>query len=820
MDNLNKLIEQINNDLGAAPSEIKSSDKIQRFDVEKKNDKAGWISYKDWNYNGKDYAAATYNSWKSTDVNKKWTSWTKQEEREDKFFRKAFKELNETTEKQLIQEALEKKEEILSHFNHFQSLKEDNFYLKKKQFSTRKGLLQDKYQNLIVPIYEDLNKNLAGYQRILDQESFNKQYPSGQHVQGNFFFFGNPKVEDYIYLCEGLATAATVYEVTGIATVCCFQANNIPPVVKKLKHELNGIKIIIAADNDHFKKQTGLFYAKKAKDKSGNIGIVLPTFPKDSKLTDFNDYFVTQGEEETRKALTYDESKFVEVEFLGYDNSKYYFYSTRTKDIRAYPTVQLKSGILIETALESYWAQKYTPIIDKEGEPTENCNWKKTTEKIIAEQNKVGMYNDERVRGIGTWIDRENHVINTGEELLINGEKANFGKNKSLKYFYIPSIKGEVLKISEPKMSYDFSPLIEAMDLTDFKSDRDRILVCGYLALAQIFTTQRWRPNIWVRADRGTGKSSLLEFCRKLLMNSEMIQDTTSAGLRQNVGPDSRICLVDEAEGESYKTKQLVEMARHSSSGGDSKIFRGTVNGTSLQYKPNLTFFFASIRAAELDPADKSRIMQVSMKKRSQVDLERNRLRAERYQECYDLSEDLFKYMNDHLDKFEAEKKDMVWALTQLGLHSREADQYSPILTAYHMINPRKPLPELVKLIAESVKSEGDEDLSTDQYDFYDVFMSLIIRDQKDEFSIRQVLETKYKEKPSYWSFVLERYGICHLPKKDAYFVVENNNMKNLFKKNTKFKNYFDQMKDSIYFERSKQKFLKKGQWGYLVLLK
>jgi len=816
MYSLDKLREQINSDLGSAPDQINLIDKIQRFDIEKKKDNAGWYVGRDWNYNGKDYASVTYGSWKGTVGPFVWKSWTKQDELEDRSFIKELKRLNELKELELKREAIEAKERILSDFESFKSLKEDNFYLEKKQFSTTKGLLQNEKGNLIVPIYEDIDKNLAGYQKILNQDKYNKQFPSGQQVQGNFFYFGNPKTSDFIYVCEGLATGATIYELTGQCTVVAFQANNLPPVVKKLKHSLAGIKMVIAADNDQAKKNTGFFYAKRAKENSGNVGIIMPKFPKGSKLTDYNDLFVTQGPDTTKEQLYFDVSDFVEVEFLGYDESKFYFYSTRSKDIRSYTTEKIKSGNLIELARESYWAQKYTCIMTKEDEPTDFCNWKLSTEKILEDQQKIGMYSGGKVRGVGSWIDGKNHLINTGERLFLNGSEINYGKNRSLKKFYMPSKEGEVLNLVESKKRYDFAKLKEAFDYVDFLGDRDRIIVLGYLALCQIFTTQRWRSHVWVRADKGTGKSSILEFCAEFLMNSILFQDSTAAGLRQLIGMDSKICLIDEAEGESNKTKQLIELARQSSSGGSTKIARGTTMGQALQYKPEMTFFFASIRAAELTPADKSRILEVSMKKPLKADLDRNYKRESLMHDALDLSQDLFRFMNDNLDEFNTTRLEIKHALNQLGFDNRFADQHSPILAAYNIMLPKEDLEQaIVKVCSPNQESEE----KSDQQSFYDDFMGTIIKDGSHERTIFQFIEQCAEDSSMInpLNLILERYGLKYLPNKKTIFVIKNRNLINLVAKSTKFKNYYDQMKNSLNFVYSTQKIKNKPKKGYLI---
>ena len=62
-----------------------------------------------------------------------------------------------------------------------------------------------------------------------------------------------------IIITEGYATASTIYDVTGIITVCAFNAKNLRPVAEIIRAKCPEARIIFAADNDWEK-----FEAKKS----------------------------------------------------------------------------------------------------------------------------------------------------------------------------------------------------------------------------------------------------------------------------------------------------------------------------------------------------------------------------------------------------------------------------------------------------------------------------------------------------------------------------------------------------------------------------
>ena len=59
---------------------------------------------------------------------------------------------------------------------------------------------------------------------------------------------GRPR--NALLLCEGYATAATVFSATGEATAVAFNAGNLPAVARALRVKFPNIKLVICADDD------------------------------------------------------------------------------------------------------------------------------------------------------------------------------------------------------------------------------------------------------------------------------------------------------------------------------------------------------------------------------------------------------------------------------------------------------------------------------------------------------------------------------------------------------------------------------------------
>jgi len=117
----------------------------------------------------------------------------------------------------------------------------DHPYLKRKKIKPH-GILQHN-ERLFIPI-KTLGNKAIGVEYI--NENGEKSSLTGGHRKGGVFVFGEP--DRKIFVCEGFATAATVYEATGVCTVCAFSSNNILLVAHALKARYLKASIELCAD--------------------------------------------------------------------------------------------------------------------------------------------------------------------------------------------------------------------------------------------------------------------------------------------------------------------------------------------------------------------------------------------------------------------------------------------------------------------------------------------------------------------------------------------------------------------------------------------
>ena len=161
---------------------------------------------------------------------------------------------------------------------------------------------------LVIPLY-NINGDIQSLQFIFPDGK--KRFFQGAPVQGAFFHINlDDKYLDAhkdapILICEGYATAATIYCATNMPTVAAMNAGNIYPVAQALKAKYPDRKIIIMADNDRKPgcSNVGLNKARKARDELGLQAVIYPPFEDNEIGSDWNDYEALYGQADTSKLI-------------------------------------------------------------------------------------------------------------------------------------------------------------------------------------------------------------------------------------------------------------------------------------------------------------------------------------------------------------------------------------------------------------------------------------------------------------------------------------------------------------------------------------
>ena len=302
--------------LGFAPRALVADGRIHRFG-EKRTDSAGWYVLHEG-----DYPAGAFGSWRGS-VSEKWAygkGLLKLSPHERQALLKEQAERRQHEEDRLLSLAVraQKVAHELLQAASFEDA-DDHPYAVRKQVvlpavkAIKGAVLEDilaKYKMralidstqsvLLVPMYSLANgKGQLRSVQLIDHTGL-KRFLQGTQKKGCFFAFGGKLSESSaVDLCEGVATAASVFAERGKLTVSAFDCGNLMPVAQALVKAYPYLSITLIADNDRKTQgNPGVTAAKAVRSALPfNVSIFIPAFPANApiELSDFNDLMCLQA---------------------------------------------------------------------------------------------------------------------------------------------------------------------------------------------------------------------------------------------------------------------------------------------------------------------------------------------------------------------------------------------------------------------------------------------------------------------------------------------------------------------------------------------
>lgn len=308
---------------------------------------------------------------------------------------------------------------------------------------------------------------------------------------------------------------------------------------------------------------------------------------------------ITEPKQETFRCLGHDSDGFY---YMSYAYGHVYHWS---------PSEHTESNLLL-LASEDYWRSKEC-VKWKEN----TIDWKMVYRVLIAEQQNVGFFDPNRVRGLGCWLEGETVILHAGDCLYINGVKTPIGDHKS-KYIY-PRRRTLEVNLNKVATVEDTAKLYELTQLLPWSDSTKRLNMSWILPamcfLAPICGALSWRPSIWLTGGPASGKSWIFtNYWSKLIgpFGIQAVSATTAAGLRQFLVCDALAVLFDEIEGNTERARAritaIMELLRQSSSESGGVIYHGSSDGAAKSYRIRSSFLFSSIVSSAIEPADQSRI--------------------------------------------------------------------------------------------------------------------------------------------------------------------------------------------------------------------
>lgn len=333
---------------------------------------------------------------------------------------------------------------------------------------------------------------------------------------------------------------------------------------------------------------------------------------------------------------------------LGYDRETKFFYSSYSKQVRGLTPSQMNKHNLIELAPLDLWRETFHAY-----ENERKIEWDQAADALIERCNLVGIFNPEKVRGRGCWMDEGRTILHLGDRIICESKPYLVHKFPSAHiYEFTRSMPGPG---DEEITQEELNHLIDLSMSFRWEMGASALLLAGWAALAPVCGSLKWRPHIWLSGGTGSGKTTILnDYLKPLMAGIELMAqgNSTEAGIRQRLRSDALPVLFDEAEQnddkERARIQSILALARQASSESAAKTLKGNQTGDGAEYHIRSMFAWAAIQAGIKMQADDTRIVVLNLKSLHR-DPKNTELGKQQAQEWEDLKKRLARVSLDNL---------------------------------------------------------------------------------------------------------------------------------------------------------------------------
>ena len=380
----------------------------------------------------------------------------------------------------------------------------------------------------------------------------------------------------------------------------------------------------------------------------------------------------------------------VPFRFLGFDAGAYYVMPKNQNIPLSISRGEKSIGDkLFEIGVRDWWEACFTKTVyTKTGEPVEVFDKESAVEWFRAESVKHGMYDDEKILGLGAHVDGKQIVVNTGRAVVAPDGTVSRYELYNGKNVYCRS-KSEIVISAEPWTEGDGQFFVDQIRTFNFNTESAYLAIPGFCALAPFASCLFRRPHIFITGARGLGKTYLLhDIIIPIIGNQTIYADAgkggiTEAGLRQTAGADCRPMVIDEFEANKKSDLAMVDniLALARTAYGGEKTIKGSSSQKAISFATKMMFCFAAVNVNISDAATRSRFAICRIGGKSHG-------KAKRIKNPDGLRARMFRRLQTIRDEIDT-CHDMLMETEEKGgmdFEFREADTFSPLLTGYWAI--------------------------------------------------------------------------------------------------------------------------------------
>ena len=399
---------------------------------------------------------------------------------------------------------------------------------------------------------------------------------------------------------------------------------------------------------------------------------------------------------------------------LGWNGGVMHFWSHAYRQLIQLPKLGKSYEEIVRLApLEAFyaWLSKGT----KDSEKEVFC----AVTRRLAEDSAQRKYREENILGRGVWYaDREKKEIiySAGERcymVTVSGEFKELNTCVWRGKIYT-SDKKNTLPAAEPLTDAEGQGLIDFLNLRPWKSHRAGEMVAGWMVCSMLSGLLTTRPQLWINAPAGTGKSRLRDDMAAAFGGVDAGYvcsvdggKTTEPGLRRAMDREAVPVLFDEAEsGEDESSTQnidgILKTIRLVATAKDLNITQAEKNGGTVSYRPRFCAALFSVNNPLERETDISRFFILRMsgklfaadKEKRYAELDRRREQLERKDFAPRLLRRVLECAHDVIQNAGTLAEAMKKKLTAAGCRTAErtADQLAHIMAGAYALTHRGPI--------------------------------------------------------------------------------------------------------------------------------
>lgn len=354
-----------------------------------------------------------------------------------------------------------------------------------------------------------------------------------------------------------------------------------------------------------------------------------------------------QAQAEGQPVVAY-QSKFETAPFrvVGHTAKLVMFWSEQTGLVQELSHVQVQDPKHLRTLSATWWDSEECPFSFTDNESGKVVvDFNAAGKEILAGLQFGAIYDPQRIRGRGCWVDDGDVITHLGNELLVGTERTSIASYQTLNIY--PRAKVLAGPAAEEISADEIQVVLDALKRFNFEDRASRFWLIGWIVSAPICGALPWRPSAWLTGDSGAGKTTLQEEVVVPLLGGTAQRasvGTTEAGLRQLLQHDSLPVVLDEVEQESDSARgdiqRILRLIRGSSSPGGAPVVKGSSSGDAVTYLIRSSFLLSSIVVGITSEADANRTVVLELEKLTQQQLD-----------GYDETEELLAQIDEELGR-------------------------------------------------------------------------------------------------------------------------------------------------------------------------